>query len=56
MHKSQLAGCIIDCQIDDVDQAAAFWSKALGLTALTDARANERCEQTMYGAINAALY
>jgi predicted enzyme related to lactoylglutathione lyase len=31
MHKSQLAGLIIDCQTDDVDEAAAFWSAALGL-------------------------
>jgi predicted enzyme related to lactoylglutathione lyase len=33
MHKSQLAGFIIDCQTDDLDQAAAFWSAALGLKA-----------------------
>ena len=31
MHKSQLAGFIIDCQTDDIDQAATFWSAALGL-------------------------
>ena len=31
MHKSQLAGFIIDCQTDDLDAAARFWSKALGL-------------------------
>lgn len=31
MHKSQLAGFIIDCQTDDLDGAAAFWSQALGL-------------------------
>ena len=31
MHKSQLAGMIIDCQTDDLDPAAAFWSQALGL-------------------------
>jgi predicted enzyme related to lactoylglutathione lyase len=31
MHKSMLAGFIIDCQTDDVEGAAAFWSKALGL-------------------------
>jgi hypothetical protein len=24
MHKSQLAGFIIDCQTDDIDQAASF--------------------------------
>lgn len=31
MHKSQLAGFIIDCATDDVDTAATFWSAALGL-------------------------
>lgn len=30
MHKSRLAGFIIDCRTDDVDQAARFWSEALG--------------------------
>lgn len=33
MHKSQLAGFIIDCRTDDVDAAAAFWAGALGLEA-----------------------
>ena len=31
MHKSQLAGFIIDCETDDLDAAADFWSAALGL-------------------------
>ena len=30
MHKSQLAGFIIDCQNSDMDEAAQFWSQALG--------------------------
>ena len=30
-HRSRLAGFIIDCQTDDLDGAAAFWSQALGL-------------------------
>jgi predicted enzyme related to lactoylglutathione lyase len=30
MHKSRLAGFIIDCQTEDLDRAAAFWSQALG--------------------------
>jgi predicted enzyme related to lactoylglutathione lyase len=30
MHKSRLAGFIIDCRTDDVDGAATFWSRALG--------------------------
>jgi len=36
MHKSQLAGFIIDCQTDDIDQAASFWSAALGLKSEAD--------------------
>jgi predicted enzyme related to lactoylglutathione lyase len=31
MHKSQLAGFIIDCQTEDLEAAAAFWGAALGL-------------------------
>jgi len=31
MHKSQLAGFIIDCETDDLDAASRFWSAALGL-------------------------
>jgi predicted enzyme related to lactoylglutathione lyase len=33
MHKSKLAGFIIDCKDADLDKAAAFWSGALGLPA-----------------------
>jgi predicted enzyme related to lactoylglutathione lyase len=32
MHKSRLAGFIIDCHTDDLDSAAAFWMQALGYT------------------------
>jgi catechol 2,3-dioxygenase-like lactoylglutathione lyase family enzyme len=31
MHRSRLAGFIIDCKTDDLDRAARFWSDALGL-------------------------
>jgi predicted enzyme related to lactoylglutathione lyase len=31
MHKSRLAGFIIDCNTDDLEAAAEFWSKALGV-------------------------
>jgi len=30
-HRSRLAGFIIDCQTDDLEGAAAFWSAALGM-------------------------
>ena len=32
MHKSRLAGFIIDCHTQDLEGAARFWSAALGLT------------------------
>jgi len=32
-HRSRLAGFIIDCQEQDADEAAAFWSAALGFPA-----------------------
>ena len=31
MHKSRLAGFIIDCQTDDLEAATRFWSAALGI-------------------------
>jgi predicted enzyme related to lactoylglutathione lyase len=31
MHKSKLAGFIIDCQTADLDGAADFWGSALGM-------------------------
>lgn len=31
MHKSQLAGFIIDCQTPDLEAAAEFWGGALGM-------------------------
>ncbi len=33
MHRSKLGGLIIDCQTDDLEVAADFWSKALGAVA-----------------------
>ena len=30
MHKSRLAGLIIDCDTDDLGAAAEFWAQALG--------------------------
>jgi predicted enzyme related to lactoylglutathione lyase len=31
MHKSRLAGFIIDCRTQDLERAAQFWSSALGI-------------------------
>ena len=41
MHKSRLAGFIIDCQTEDLDGAARFWGGALGLQAESAAQAAE---------------
>ena len=40
MHRSRLAGFIIDCQTDDLDGAATFWSAALGLPVRAEAQAD----------------
>lgn len=37
MHKSRLAGFIIDCDTDDLDAAARFWAAALGAPLKTQA-------------------
>lgn len=34
MHRSRLAGFIVDCQTGDLDAASRFWSGALGLASL----------------------
>jgi catechol 2,3-dioxygenase-like lactoylglutathione lyase family enzyme len=31
MHRSRLAGFIVDCRTDDLDAATYFWSAALGM-------------------------
>jgi len=38
MHRSRLAGFIIDCQTDDLEGAATFWSATLGLPLRSDAQ------------------
>jgi predicted enzyme related to lactoylglutathione lyase len=38
MHKSRLAGIVIDCRTDDLDEAAAFWGAALGYEPYDDSR------------------
>jgi catechol 2,3-dioxygenase-like lactoylglutathione lyase family enzyme len=34
MHRSRLGGLIIDCQVDDLEDAAGFWTRALGYEAV----------------------
>jgi catechol 2,3-dioxygenase-like lactoylglutathione lyase family enzyme len=48
MHRSRLAGFIIDCNTRDLDAATAFWCAALGLKvrAAAPAEANYRALDT----------
>ena len=48
-HRSRLAGFIIDCQTDDLDAAAAFWSKALGTTIADPNAGDGEAEYQMFG-------
>jgi len=41
MHRSRLAGFIIDCQTEDLDAAARFWGAALGLAPEVPASSGE---------------
>lgn len=41
MHKSRLAGFIIDCNTNDLEAAASFWSEALGAHARRPASPGE---------------
>lgn len=50
MHKSRLAGFIIDCQTEELDAAARFWGAALGLEAEAPAEAGE----ALYRRLNTA--
>lgn len=44
MHKSRLAGFVIDCHGNDLGEAAAFWSQALGY----DIRPSDNPEDDRY--------
>lgn len=48
-HRSRLAGFIIDCNVDDLDAAAAFWSRALGTSIADPAAGDDSSEYQMFG-------
>ncbi len=55
-HRSRLAGFIIDCNTEDLDAAADFWSQALGLP-VTDRDAGDATAQYQaLGDIRGGLY
>lgn len=47
MHKSRLAGFIIDCNTPDLEAAARFWSQALGLEVRVPAGPGEARYRTL---------
>ena len=53
MHKSKLAGFIIDCQTTQLDAAADFWGSALGMPVrvlpLDEAQTYKRLEDLQHG-------
>ena len=48
-HRSRLAGFIIDCNVDDLDMAAAFWSRALGVGIADPDAGDDSSEYRMFG-------
>ncbi|MFC3551415.1 VOC family protein [Lysobacter cavernae] len=48
-HRSRLAGFIIDCQTDDLDAAASFWSQALGVTIADPHAGDDTVEYQQFG-------
>lgn len=48
-HRSRLAGFIIDCNTDDLDAAADFWSQALGCTVADRDAGDGEAEYQMLG-------
>src|SRR5690349_416655 len=48
-HRSRLAGFIIDCNTDDLDAAADFWSQALGCGIADRDAGDGTAEYQMFG-------
>lgn len=48
-HRSRLAGFIIDCNTDDLDAAADFWSRALGVSIADRDAGDGETEYQMFG-------
>jgi predicted enzyme related to lactoylglutathione lyase len=48
-HRSRLAGFIIDCNTDDLDAAADFWSRALGVSIADRDAGDGEVEYQMFG-------
>ncbi|QIL21572.1 VOC family protein [Thermomonas sp. HDW16] len=48
-HRSRLSGFIIDCNTDDLDAAADFWSQALGCSIANHDAGDATAEYQMLG-------
>jgi predicted enzyme related to lactoylglutathione lyase len=48
-HRSRLAGFIIDCNTDDLDAAADFWSQALGCSIADRDAGDDTAQYQMFG-------
>lgn len=48
-HRSRLAGFIIDCNTDDLDAAADFWSRALGASIADRDAGDDSAEYQQFG-------
>jgi catechol 2,3-dioxygenase-like lactoylglutathione lyase family enzyme len=48
-HRSRLAGFIIDCNTGDLDAAADFWSRALGMSVADRDAGDDSAEYQMFG-------
>ncbi|WP_457095312.1 VOC family protein [Lysobacter sp. P5_B9] len=54
-HRSRLAGFIIDCNTDNLDAAADFWSQALGLAIADRDAGDDTAEYQLFGGTPADL-
>ena len=54
-HRSRFAGFIIDCQTDDLDAAADFWSQALGMTIADRQAGDDTAQYQLFGDTPAGL-
>ena len=48
-HRSRLAGFIIDCNVENLDAAADFWSRALGCSVADRDAGDGTAEYQMFG-------
>ncbi|GGZ70467.1 hypothetical protein GCM10008101_25930 [Lysobacter xinjiangensis] len=55
-HRSRLAGFIIDCNTDDLDAAARFWSVALGASIDSNDASDETAEYRKFNDTPAGLH